>query len=74
MEKDLPSFLMVAIGICIVLGGIIVGSMVLSTQYPGIRIPGAPYLLLVLAVVIVILAAVVVFEGMKTAEHARKRG
>jgi hypothetical protein len=46
---------------------------VLSTQYPGILIPGAPYLLLVLAVVIVILAAGVVLVGMKTAEYARKR-
>jgi hypothetical protein len=68
MDKDLPSLLMAGIGICIVVGGIIVGTMVLSTQYPGVTIPGAPYLLLLLAVLIVIFAAVVVVKGLEDGE------
>ncbi|MDD1653429.1 MAG: hypothetical protein LUQ64_02670 [Methanomicrobiales archaeon] len=64
MERDLPSLLMAGIGICMVLAGILVGTIVLSPYYPGIAIPYAPYLLLLLAVLIVVLAAVVVTKGL----------
>ncbi|MDD1656540.1 MAG: hypothetical protein LUO87_04095 [Methanomicrobiales archaeon] len=69
MDTDLPSLLMAAIGICIVLAGIIVGTIVLSTQYPGFTIPAAPYLLLLLAVLIVVFAAVVVVTGLDAEEN-----
>jgi len=64
MDTDLPSLLMAGIGICIVLAGIIVGTIALSPQYPGITIPYAPYLLLLLSVLIVVFAAVVVIRGL----------
>jgi len=69
MDTDLSSLLMAGIGICIVLAGIIVGAIVLSTRYPGITIPSSSFLLLILvflAVLIVVFAAVVVMRGQDT--------
>jgi hypothetical protein len=68
MDTDLSSLLMAGISICIVLAGIIVGTVVLSTRYPGITIPFAPYVLLSLAVLIVVFAAVVVIRGLDAGE------
>jgi TRAP-type C4-dicarboxylate transport system permease small subunit len=67
MDTDLTSLLMAGIGICIVLAGIIVGTLVLSSQYPALGVSASSPVLMVLvllAVVIVVLAAVVVIRGL----------
>jgi TRAP-type C4-dicarboxylate transport system permease small subunit len=71
MDTDLTSLLMAGIGICMVLAGIIVGSLVLSSQYPAMGVSSSPTVLMVLvllAVLIVVFAAVVVIKGLDTGE------
>ena len=67
MDTDLTSLLMAGIGICMVLAGIIVGSMVLSSRYPALGVSVSPPVLMVLvllAVLIVVFAAAVVIRGL----------
>ena len=63
MEHDISDILLISISLCFVIGGSIFAVMVVGSEYGVLEIPDGPYVLLVIAVVIVILAGLIVITG-----------
>ena len=63
MEHDISDILLISISLCFVIGGSIFAVMVVGSEYGVLEIPYGPYILLVIAVVIVILAGLIVITG-----------
>jgi len=65
MEHDISDILHISISLCFIIGGSIFAAMVVGMEYGVLEIPYGPYILLVIAVVIVILAGLIVITGME---------
>jgi hypothetical protein len=63
MEHDLSDTLLISISLCFIVGGSIFAAMVIGKEYGVLEIPYGPYILLVIAVIIVILAGLIVITG-----------
>jgi hypothetical protein len=63
MSYDWSEILLIGITLCFVIGGSIFAAMVVGAEYGVLEIPSGPYLLLVIAVVIAILAGLLVITG-----------
>jgi hypothetical protein len=63
MSHDRSEILLIGITLCFVIGGSIFAAMVVGTEYGVLEIPYGPYLLLIIAVVIVILSGLLVITG-----------
>lgn len=63
MEHDMSEILLISITLCCIIAGTIFAVMVVGGEYGVLEIPYGPYILLVIAVVIVILAGLVVITG-----------
>jgi TRAP-type C4-dicarboxylate transport system permease small subunit len=63
MEHDISDILLISISLCFIIGGSIFAAMVLGMEYGVLEIPYGPYILLVIAIVIVILAGLIVITG-----------
>ncbi|HMA05710.1 MAG TPA: hypothetical protein VKO45_07260 [Methanomicrobiales archaeon] len=68
MGYDRSEILLIAITLCFVIGGSIFAVMVVGAEYGVLEVPYGPYILLVLAVIIVILAGLMVITGTKKDE------
>jgi TRAP-type C4-dicarboxylate transport system permease small subunit len=63
MEHDISDILLISISLCFIIGGSIFAAMVVGMEYGVLEIPYGPYILLVIAVVIVVLAGLIVITG-----------
>ena len=63
MEHDISDTLLISISLCFIIGGSIFAAMVIGREYGVLEIPYGPYILLVIAIVIVILAGLIVITG-----------
>jgi len=63
MEHDISDTPLISISLCFVIGGTIFAAMVVGKEYGVLDIPYGPYILLVIAVAIVILAGLIVITG-----------
>lgn len=63
MEHDVSDVLLISISLCFIIGGSLFAAMVVGREYGALEIPYGPYILLVIAVVIVILAGLIVITG-----------
>jgi len=63
MEPDKSEILLISISLCFVIAGSIFAAMVIGREYGILEIPYGPYLLLIIAVIIVILAGLIVITG-----------
>ena len=63
MAHDTSEILLVSISLCFIIGGSIFAAMVVGREYGVLEIPYGPYILLVLAVVIAVLAGLIVITG-----------
>jgi uncharacterized membrane protein YoaK (UPF0700 family) len=68
MGYDTGEILLIAITLCFVIGGTIFAAAVVGAEYGVLEIPYWPYILLVLAVIIVILAGAIVITGTEKEE------
>jgi hypothetical protein len=65
MEHDISDTLLISISLCFIIGGSVFAAMVVGKEYGVLEIPYGPYILLVIAVVIVILAGLIVITGIQ---------
>jgi TRAP-type C4-dicarboxylate transport system permease small subunit len=65
MEHDISEILLISISLCFIIGGSVFAAMVIGKEYGVLEIPYGPYILLLIAVVIVILAGLIVITGME---------
>jgi hypothetical protein len=72
MAHDRSEILLISISLCFIVGGSIFAAAVLGREYGIFEVPYWPYILLVIAVVIVILAGLIVLTG--TDRDERKQG
>jgi hypothetical protein len=63
MEHDISDTLLISISLCFIIGGSVFAAMVVGKEYGVLEIPYGPYILLVIAVLIVILAGLIVITG-----------
>ena len=63
MEHDISDTLLISISLCFIIGGTIFAAMVVGREYGVLDIPYGPYILLIIAVAIVILAGLIVITG-----------
>ena len=63
MGYDRSEILLIAITLCVVIGGSVFAAMVVGAEYGVLEIPYGPYILLILAVIIVILVGLLVVTG-----------
>jgi hypothetical protein len=63
MSHDRSEILLIGITLCFVIGGSIFAAMVVGAEYGVLEIPYGPYLLLIIAVVIVVLSGLLVITG-----------
>ena len=70
-KRDVSDTLLISISLCFIVGGSVFAAMVVGREYGVLDIPYGPYILLVIAVVIVILAGLIVLTG--TDEEQEKK-
>ena len=68
MGYNTSEILLIGITLCFIAGGTIFAAAVVGAEYGVLEIPSWPYILLVLAVVIVILAGAMVITGSEKEE------
>ena len=69
MEPDRSEILLISISLCFIIGGTLFAAMVIGREYGVLEIPYGPYLLLIIAVIIVILAGLIVLTGTDEAKE-----
>jgi TRAP-type C4-dicarboxylate transport system permease small subunit len=74
MEHDISDILLISISLCFIIGGSLFAAMVLGKEYRVFEIPFGPYILLVIAVVIAILAGLIVLTGTEKEEEKKPPG
>ena len=65
MVYDRSEILLMSISLCFVIGGSVFAVMIVGREYGVLEVPYGPYILLVIAVLIVILAGLIVITGME---------
>jgi len=65
MAYDRSEILLMSISLCFVIGGSVFAVMIVGREYGVLEVPYGPYILLVIAVLIVILAGLIVITGME---------
>jgi len=68
MGYDRSEILLISISLCFIIGGSIFAAMVVGEEYGVLEIPYGPYILLIIAVIIVILAGLIVLTGTEKEE------
>jgi hypothetical protein len=63
MAYDKSEILLISISLCFIIGGSVFAAMVVGREYGIFEVPYWPYILLIIAVVIVILAGLIVLTG-----------
>jgi TRAP-type C4-dicarboxylate transport system permease small subunit len=63
MNPDKSELLLISISLCFIIGGTIFAATVIGREYGILEIPYAPYILLAIAIIIVILAGLIVIFG-----------
>ena len=71
MGYDKSEILLISITLCCIIGGSIFAATVVGGEYGVLEVPYGPYILLVLAVIIVILAGMIVIIGVEPGEKER---
>jgi peptidoglycan/LPS O-acetylase OafA/YrhL len=71
MGYDKSEILLVSITICSIIGVSIIAAMVVGWEYGVPELPYGPYILLIIAVIIVILAGLIVIIGREPGEKEK---
>jgi hypothetical protein len=71
MGYDRSEILLISITLCCIVGVSIFAAMVVGSEYGVLEVPYGPYILLVLAVIIAILAGLIVLVGVETGEKEK---
>ncbi|MDD1662044.1 MAG: hypothetical protein LUO97_06075 [Methanomicrobiales archaeon] len=71
MGYDKSEILLISITLCCIVGASIFAAMVVGRGYGVLEVPYGPYVLLILAVIIVILAGLIVIVGVKPGEKEK---
>jgi hypothetical protein len=71
MGYDRGEILLICITLCFIVGGSIFAAMVVGWEYGVLEIPYGPYILLIIAVIIVILAGLIVIIGVEPGEKEK---
>ncbi|HTY51560.1 MAG TPA: hypothetical protein VMB35_00020 [Methanomicrobiales archaeon] len=74
MVHDFSDTLLISISLCFVVGGSIFAAMVVGREYGVLEIPYGPYILLVIAVIIAILAGLIVLTGTEKEKEEKPGG
>ena len=74
MVHDFSDTLLISISLCFVVGGSIFAAMVVGKEYGVLEIPYGPYILLVIAVIIAILAGLIVLTGTEKGNEEKPGG